>query len=93
MDYPTVSRLAVTAASCLITVGLYQQAHKIWSTKGVRDIAAIVVVAVLLNELAWLNYGIMLAEWPIVLVTSLNLLPAIVICAGYIRFRRNDENR
>ena len=93
MDYPTVSRMAVTAASCLITVGLYQQAYKIWRTRGVRDIAATVVAAVLLNELAWLNYGIMLVEWPIVLVTSFNLLPAITICVGYIRFRRSDENR
>jgi uncharacterized protein with PQ loop repeat len=92
MDYPTISRFAVTVASFLITVGLYQQAYKIWKTRSVHDFAAIVIAAVLVNELAWLNYGVMLAEWPIILVTALNLIPAVAICTGYIRFRRNDEN-
>jgi MtN3 and saliva related transmembrane protein len=92
MDYPTISRLAVIAASFLITMGLYQQAYKIWKTRSVRDFVAVVIAAVLVNELAWLNYGMMLGEWPIILVTALNLIPAAAICMGYIRFRRNDEN-
>jgi uncharacterized protein with PQ loop repeat len=92
MGYSTISRMAVTAASVLITAGLYQQAFKIWKTRSVRDFVALVIAAVLVNELAWLNYGIMLGEWPIILVTSLNLIPAVAICVGFIRFRRNDEN-
>jgi len=87
MNYPTISRWIVFGASLLITVGLYHQAYKVWKTRSVRDFASTVIVAILINELAWLNYGIMLAEWPIILVTSLNLFPAVAVCVAYFRFR------
>ena len=89
MNYPTLSRFFVTGASLLIAFGLYHQAFKTWKTRSVRDFAGSKVAALLVNELAWLNYGLMLGEWPIIFVTSLNLIPAIAVVVAYCRFKDN----
>jgi MtN3 and saliva related transmembrane protein len=86
MDYPTISRCVVAVASLFITAGLYHQAYKIWKTRSVRDFVVTIIAAMLINEVAWLNYGIMLAEWPIIFITSINLVPAIAVFVAYLRF-------
>jgi len=82
-----VSQWIVTGASLLITIGLYDQALKIWRTKSAKDFTTSIVIAIVVNEIAWLNYGLALREWPIVLIPLLNIPAAIIAAVGYFRFR------
>ncbi len=81
------SRIITVIASLAITIGLYDLSFKIWRTKSARDFTPTLVAALLFNELAWLNYGLALPEWPIVVVGCLNL-PAVAIASlGYLRYK------
>lgn len=95
MLYPDFSRIAVSVANLLIVVGLYDQAWTIWRRKSAKDFTWTLVVAVAINEVAWLNYGIAIHEWPIILVGALNT-PAIVwTVVGFLRYhkRRDDHEK
>jgi len=91
--YIEISRAIVLLVSVVITAGLYHQAYRVWRTKKVDDITATIVVAILLNEFGWLNYGVALWEWPIVVVSAVNLPAAIAIVVGYFKFRRKGGMR
>jgi len=87
VEYLDISRIGVLVASVAITAGLYHQALKIWRTRSARDFTITLVVALLFNEVAWLNYGVALREWPIIVVSFANV-PAVVIASiGYARYR------
>jgi len=86
--YVEISRFIVLLVSIGITAGLYHQAYKILTTREVDDFTVTIVVAILLNELGWLNYGVALVEWPIVLVSAVNLPAAVAIALGYFKYRR-----
>lgn len=81
-----LSRLMTVAASVTITVGLWHQAIKLVKTKSVGDLAWTVVLALAFNELAWLKYGIVLREWPIILISGLNLPAVFVISCVFFRY-------
>lgn len=83
-----MSRVIVLFASISITLGLYSQAIKIWETKSAKDFSGAIVFALLFNEFAWLNYGISLFEWPIILIGVVNVPAAIGIFWGYLRYRK-----
>lgn len=87
MNYQQASQWLVLLASLLITFGLYDQAVKIWRTRSVKDFTSSIVIAILVNEIAWLNYGFSLKEWPVVTVSLLNTPAAIIAAVGYFRFR------
>lgn len=74
-------------ASVLITLGLYDQSLKVWRTKSAKDFTTSIVVAILVNEVAWLNYGFSIGEWPVIVVSLLNIPAALVAAVGYFRFR------
>jgi len=90
MSYTEVSRLVVSVASIVVTSGLYHQAYKVWRTKSVNDFTWSILVALLVNELAWLNYGLAITEWPIVLITAINLPAVIALATAYIRYRKEQ---
>jgi len=82
------SRWATFVASLFITGGLYHQVVKIWRTKSARDFTWTLVVAVLVNEVVWLNYGWQLHEWPVIAVPALNIPAAVLAVIGYWRYRK-----
>lgn len=84
--YGDITRLAVTATSIVLTIGLYAQVVKIFKTKSASDFSWVVVVALLFDSLAWLNYGFYLWEWPIITI-GLTSFPAVVgALVGYIMY-------
>lgn len=85
--YLEISRIITVFASVLITVGLYTQAIKIWRTRSAKDFTFIIVFALIFNEAAWLNYGLALWEWPIILIGAANLPAAIAAGIGYFKYR------
>lgn len=92
MGYLAVSRVVVMVASLFITISLYDQALKIWRTKSAKDFTATIIAALLVNEIAWLNYGFSLSEWPIIVLGFLNVPAAIIAFIGYIKYRRGGAN-
>lgn len=86
--YLEISRIITLVASAAITYGLYDQAKKIFRTKSAKDFRWTIVVAIVFNEFAWLNYGISLREWPIILVGFANIPAAILTLMGYLRYGR-----
>lgn len=90
-NYKHASQWIVSLASLCTTYGLYDQVVKIWRTKSVQDFTTSIVVAILINELAWLNYGLSLKEWPVITVSVLNTPAAIFAAVGYFRFRRGAK--
>lgn len=91
MDLTTLedSRLLVTIASFLLTIGLWVQMIKMWRTRSVDDFAPLLLAALLFNEVSWLNYGILLNEWPIWLVAGANLPAVIGAIIGYFKYRHH----
>lgn len=86
--YLVYSRILVLLASVSITFGLWDQAQKIWRTKSAKDFTASIVVAILINEAAWLNYGFALHEWPIIVIGLANNPAAIWAGLGFWKYRR-----
>ncbi|OQB05702.1 MAG: MtN3/saliva family protein [bacterium ADurb.Bin212] len=86
MDYLELSRLFTIVASIVITLGLYRQIVKIWKTKSAKDFSLLLIVALFINEIAWLNYGLALGEWPIIFIGVINI-PAIVMAFyGFLKY-------
>jgi len=86
MEYLEISRIITLLASVFIVLGLYDQAVKVSRTKSARDFTWTILVAILFNELAWINYGISLKEWPIIIVGIANLPAIFVIISIYRKY-------
>lgn len=95
MAWLEISRLFAVIGSMIITLGLYDQARKVWRTKSVDDLSTALVLSLVINESVWLNYGTALREWPIVLVSGVNIPAVALIAVGYLRhknkFKRGGE--
>ena len=88
-----VSRWLTVAASVGMVCALYSQGFKIWRRRSVEDIHFAIAIVPLLSELAWINYGLAIREWPILLICGVNLGACIMITSGYIKFRKpNGKN-
>jgi len=87
MTYADIARLLVTLTSFLLTYGLWAQVVKTWKTRSAKDFAAPTVISWLLAEIAWLNYGIAIREYPMILLGISNLPAAILAVIGYFKFR------
>ncbi len=92
MNYLEISRIITFIASILITIGLYDQAFKIWRTKSAKDFTITLVAALLFNEIAWLNYGFALFEWPIITLGILNIPAVIIASLGFLKYRGGESN-
>lgn len=88
MVYLEWSRIATFIASIFITISLYGQALKIWHTKSAKDFTVSIIIALIVNEIAWLNYGFSLWEWPIIVLGFLNIPASIIAGFGFMRYRR-----
>jgi len=86
MDYLEISRIITITASILITIGLYDQVIKIWKTRSAKDFTITLLIALFVNEIAWLNYGFALHEWPIILIGAANVPAIIIALVGYFKY-------
>jgi uncharacterized protein with PQ loop repeat len=86
------ARLLVVIASAFITLGLYGQVRKIFCTKSAGDFYPVLLLALLANELTWLNYGLALREWPVILIAGLNLPAVGGALIGYWRFHKQPAS-
>lgn len=91
LPYGEVARIGALLSSALITVGSYDQVWKIWRTKSVGDISAPYVLLLGVNEVTWLNYGVAIREWPMILVGVVNLPACVLAIWGYLKFRDSKK--
>lgn len=92
MSYIEISRFFTIVASAIITFGLYDQVIKIWRTKSAEDFTFLLLIALFINEIAWLNYGFALNEWPIILLGSINIPAIILAIIGYVKYGWRKKN-
>lgn len=78
MDYINVDYIGY-AAGLLITISLLPQFIKSWKTKSTKDLSFLRYVIYVLGISLWLIYGILLENWPIIVVNIITLLMAISI--------------
>ena len=88
MSYLEFSRIATFVGSLVLTFGAYSQAYKIWRTKSAKDFSSILIIALILVELVWLNYGIVLKEWPIITLEAINIPGIFATAILFVRYRK-----
>jgi MtN3 and saliva related transmembrane protein len=74
------------AAGFLTTIAFVPQALKIWKTKSAKDVSLHTFVAFTAGVAAWLAYGILRQELPIILWNAVTLALACAILAMKIRY-------
>jgi MtN3 and saliva related transmembrane protein len=92
MNYLDISRYLTIVASVVITAGFYAQVWKIFATKSAKDFSLILLIALVINEFAWLNYGYALSEWPIILLGCLNVPALFVALYGFFKYGYSKQN-
>ncbi len=88
MSYVEISRMATFVASLTITFGVYSQVWKIWKTKSAKDFAAILILGIVITEFVWLNYGIVIREWPIIALETINIPGVIIMAILFLKYRK-----
>ena len=92
MLYSDLSRMAVSVGNLLIVAGFYHQAWAIWSRKSARDFTWTLVAALVISEAAWLNYGVAIHEWPIILAGALNTPAIVLMVVGFLRYHKGSND-
>jgi MtN3 and saliva related transmembrane protein len=87
MSYLEFSRILTLVGSLTITIGVYSQAYKIWQTKSAKDFTPYLIIGIVFTEFVWLNYGIVIREWPIITLETLNIPGVILAAIFYIKYR------
>lgn len=91
MSWLHISQVLTFIVSLSMTYGLYAQAVKIWKTKSAKDFALVLVISVVANEIVWLNYGIVLRQWPIIGLGIINVPCVIAICILFFKYRDGQD--
>ena len=88
--YGEITRWSVALTSIVLTIGLYAQVIKMFKTKSASDFSWVLVLALFFDALAWLNYGICLWEWPIIVIGCISF-PAV--CGALVGYRKYGRKR
>ena len=86
--YLDISRIVAFLTSIVLVFGLYAQVRKIFKTRSAKDFTMLLLVALLLDEAAWLNYGLSIKEWPIICLAGFSVPAVILAFIGYLKYGR-----
>lgn len=76
----------------MLILGLYHQVYKMFKTKSASDFSYAMLFSLLLAEVAWFNYGIVLKEWPILVMVILEIPASLGAIYGRYKFgKQNNE--
>lgn len=84
--YSDLSRVFAFLTSVVLTCGMYAQVVKMFRTKSAKDFTMALIAALVLDEIAWLNYGINIHEWPVYMLGCISLPAAIAAFVGYLKY-------
>ena len=87
-----LSRVLVLVANIGMVIGLYSQVYKVYRLRSAKELSKPFFYILLFSEIAWLNYGIALLEWPIMVICIANL-PGIIslLIATFYWGDKNDS--
>ena len=63
-----------------------------WRARSAKDFAVTIVVALVVDEVAWLNYGLSIGEWPIYILGFINMPAVVLLVLGFTRYRKGGED-
>lgn len=89
--YTEFTRTFAFLTSMALAVGMYIQVVKIFRTKSAQDFTIVLILALLADEVAWLNYGIVINEWPVYLLGGISLPAAVLALVGYLKYGRGGK--
>lgn len=89
--YVEVSRILAFLTSIVLVYGLYAQVIKMFRTKSAKDFTMTLLVALMLDEIAWLNYGLAINEWPVFTLGAVSLPAAVLALFGYLKYGRIEN--
>ncbi len=58
-----------------------------FSTRSTDDFSMLMILSLLICQLSWINYGYALSEWPILMLSLIELPAGIMAMVGYLKFR------
>lgn len=89
--YEDISRWGVTIASVLLILGLYHQVYKMFKTRSASDFSYGMLGALVIAEFAWFNYGMVLKEWPILVMVGFELPASLLALYGRYKFGNHEQ--
>ena len=90
LDYVNVSRWLTILGSIATSYGMAAQAFKILRTKSARDVSKELIIALLFSEVAWINYGFAIKEWPILLICGINMIWVLLLAYGFFKYKNSQ---
>lgn len=73
-------------AATLTTCSFIPQVWRVWKTRHTEDISLLMYTLFTTGVALWLVYGILLAEWPIIIANGITLLLAGTVLLLKLRF-------
>jgi len=85
-----INILATTATitGSALSFSIFLQAHKIWKNKSSADVSLAMFVLFVANSLAWISYGSILGNFPLIIVNSIALVGAATTILLALKFRK-----
>ena len=80
MDLPTAIGLV---AAILTTASNWPQLQKCWATKSACDISLKMLLALTAGQALWITYGVLKADWVIILANSIS----VTLISGILYFK------
>ena len=77
------------AAGVCTSISMLPQLVKIIKTKKADDISYVMVIVLLVGIAAWIWYGILRTDYPIIVTNSLSLLVNLLVLAFSLRYKKN----
>ena len=74
------------AAICT-TVAFFPQAVKVWKTKSTKDISLSMFIIFTIGVFAWLAYGIIISNLPLILANAVTLTLSLFILIYKLRYK------
>ena len=76
-------------AGKLTSISLLPQLIKIIREKKAENISYFMLVILLLGISTWIGYGVLKADWPIILTNALSLLINLLVIVFTFRYKKN----
>jgi len=86
--YIQLSRWLTLCGSIALIGGLYHQAYKLYKYAEIRNVSAGLIVALLVSEGTWINYGAALHEIPVWGIPALNVPAVVWMAVSYYRIKK-----
>jgi len=74
------------AAATLTTVAFVPQVIRVYRTRSVEDISAVMYLAFLVGVALWVGYGVRIGSRPVVIANSVTFVLAAAVLVGKFRY-------